>query len=98
MCASHLAQGVIHDRKARQNHSTDSRHTLLSVPQYADALEEGSEDDSDSNSTETNHGTSARSLMVTKRSGWRRVITKWQQEPIDSDSEEGPTIPPPSRR
>jgi hypothetical protein len=80
-----MEAGYIHEHEKRKNHDDTNVADLLTVPRYADLLEEVacSADEAD--------GSSKPQLgLVKSRDGWRREMEKWVQEErmYDSDDEE----------
>jgi hypothetical protein len=83
---SQMEAGYIHERGKRKNHDDTNVADLLTVPRYADLLEE------DTHSADGVEGSSKpQSGLVKSRDGWREEMAKWVQEErahTDSDDEE----------
>ena len=83
---SQVEAGYINQRGKRKNHDEVNVTELLTVPRYADLLEEEAH-----TGDEVEGLSKTRSGLVHSRDGWRREMAKWVEEErahSDSDGEE----------
>lgn len=85
---SHKEAGFIQERTKRQNHDDSTVSQLLTVPRYADLLE----DDADLSENDNLSNSEPQSGLVKSRAGWRKEMAKWvqdeQERSDDSDNDD----------
>ena len=88
--AEHVKAGLSKSRQKCKNHDSEQVDTLLSVPRYANLLDDsGHEDSLPDQDGASSSLYSARSILVASRTSWRCEMNKWMEDERESDENEG---------